>query len=448
VSSLDITRHEAEPDAGKRAWDDHNPPALDLIRDCVHCGFCLPTCPSYKVFEDEMDSPRGRILLMRVGHEEGAEISPEMVTHFDRCLGCMACVTACPSGVQYDRLIESTRPQLERHTDRSWSTRALRRGVFELFTHPGRLRVLAPLMALERRIGLLERLAKVPLVRRVPRLRVMLALAPDIPARAAVRRLPAVTKARGTSRGTVAFMQGCVQRVWFSDVNAATVRVLAAEGFEVHTKAQPRCCGALIMHSGVEPEALDLARATIAAYEGYDTIVANVAGCGSAMKDYGHFLVEDPEWAERAKAFSAKVRDVHEFLAEHEPRAERRPLELTVAYHDACHLAHAQGVRQPPRDLLRSIPGLELVEPAEWELCCGSAGIYNVMQPEAAEKLGRRKADNLLATGAQVIAAANPGCTMQIGAHLDGHAIPVVHPIELLDRSLRGAPAPEILGRA
>ncbi len=182
MSSLDITRHEAEPDPGKRAWDDHNPPALDLIRDCVHCGFCLPTCPSYAVFEDEMDSPRGRILLMRIGHEEGAEISPEMVTHFDRCLGCMACVTACPSGVQYDRLIESTRPQLERQTDRAWSTRVVRRGIFELFTHPGRLRVLAPLMALERRIGLLDRLAKVPLVQRVPRLRVMLALTPDVPA--------------------------------------------------------------------------------------------------------------------------------------------------------------------------------------------------------------------------------------------------------------------------
>jgi len=261
----------------------------------------------------------------------------------------------------------------------------------------------------------------------------------------AIRRLPAVTKARGPARGRVAFMQGCVQRVWFSGVNAATVRVLAAEGWEVHTKAQPRCCGALIMHSGVEDEALALARETIAAYEGFDTIVANVAGCGSAMKDYGHFLAEDPEWAERAKAFSAKVRDVHEVLAEHEPRAPRHPLALKVAYHDACHLAHAQGVRQPPRDVLRSIPGLELVEPAEWELCCGSAGIYNVMQPEAAEKLGRRKADNLRATGAEVIAAANPGCTMQIAAHLDGDGIPVVHPIELLDRSLRGALAGGIL---
>jgi glycolate oxidase iron-sulfur subunit len=445
VSSLDITRAEHEQDPAKRAWDERRPPELDLIRDCVHCGFCLPTCPSYTVFEEEMDSPRGRIVLMRVGHEEGAEISPEMVTHFDRCLGCMACVTACPSGVQYDRLIENTRPQLERHTDRPWHQRALRRAVFELFTHPGRLRALAPVMALEGRLGLAERLASLSLVQRSARLRLMLALAPEVPARAAVRRLPAVTRPRGTARGRIAFMQGCVQRVWFSDVNAATVRVLAAEGFEVHTKAQPRCCGALIMHSGVEDEALDLARATIAAYEGYDAVVTNVAGCGSAMKDYGHMLSDDPEWAERAAAFSAKVRDVHEVLAEHEPRAQRHPLALKVAYHDACHLAHAQGVRQPPRDVLRSIPGLELVEPAEWELCCGSAGIYNVMQPEAAAKLGARKAANLRATGAQVIAAANPGCTMQIAAHLDGDPVPVVHPIELLERSLRGAPAEELL---
>jgi glycolate oxidase iron-sulfur subunit len=445
VSSLDITRHEREPEPGRRAWDEHHPPELDLIRDCVHCGFCLPTCPSYAVFEEEMDSPRGRILLMRVGHEEGAEISPEMVTHFDRCLGCMACVTACPSGVQYDRLIERTRPQLERNVERTWQRRALRRGVFELFTHPGRLRALAPLMALERRLGIAARAAELPLVQRSARLRVMLSLMPDVPARAAVRRLPSVVHPRGVARGRVAFMQGCVQRVWFSDVNVATVRVLAGEGFEVHTKAQPRCCGALTMHSGIEDEALGLARETIAAYEGYDFVITNVAGCGSAMKDYAHMLSDDPEWAGRAQAFSAKVRDVHEVLAEHEPRAERHPLPLTVAYHDACHLAHAQGVREPPREVLRSIPGLDLVEPAEWELCCGSAGIYNVMQPEAAEKLGARKAANLLATGAQVIAAANPGCTMQIAAHLDGRPIPVVHPIELLDASLRGAPVEEIL---
>jgi glycolate oxidase iron-sulfur subunit len=445
LSSLDITRHEAAPEAGRRAWDEQRPPELDLIRDCVHCGFCLPTCPSYAVFEDEMDSPRGRIVLMRIGHEDESEISDEMVTHFDQCLGCMACVTACPSGVQYDRLIERVRPQLERQVDRPWHQRALRRGVFELFTHPGRLRALAPLMALERRTGLLQRVARLPLVQRSARLRVMLSLTPDVPARAALRRLPTVTRARGTFRGRVALMQGCVQRVWFHDVNAATVRVLAAEGWEVHTRRLPRCCGALTLHSGIEDEALGLARETIAAYEGYDHVVVNVAGCGSAMKDYGHLLADDPAWADRAAAFVAKVRDVHEILAEHEPQAVRHPLALTVAYHDACHLAHAQGVREPPRAVLRSIPGVELVEPAEWELCCGSAGIYNVMQPEAAEQLGRRKAANLAATGAQIIAAANPGCTMQIAAHLDDGRVPVVHPVELLDRSLRGAPAAELL---
>jgi glycolate oxidase iron-sulfur subunit len=447
MSSLDITRVEAAPDAGRRAWDEHHPPSLDLIRDCVHCGFCLPTCPSYAVFEDEADSPRGRIVLMRIGHEEGSEISPEMVTHFDRCLGCMACVTACPSGVQYDRLIEHTRPQLERHYDRPWQRRALRRAVFELFTHPGRLRAVAPLMALERRLGLMDAASRLPLVRNSPRLRTMLKLAPEVPARAAVRRMPSVVCPRGrTARGRVALMQGCVQRVWFADVNAATIRVLAAEGWEVHTKARPRCCGALTMHSGIEDEALGLARETIAAYEDFDHVVVNVAGCGSAMKDYAHMLADDPAWADRARAFCAKVRDVHELLAENEPIAERHRLALKVAYHDACHLAHAQGVREPPRAVLRSIPGLELVEPAEWELCCGSAGIYNVMQPEAAGELGKRKARNLAATGAQIIAAANPGCSMQIAAHMDGAGMRVVHPIELLDRSLAGAPASEVLG--
>jgi glycolate oxidase iron-sulfur subunit len=398
------------------AWDDVRPPELDLIRDCVHCGFCLPTCPSYLVFDEEMDSPRGRIVLMRVGHEEDTEVSPEMTTHFDRCLGCMACVTACPSGVQYDRLIERTRPQVERHGARTRRERAFRRAVFELFTHPGRLRALIPLMALQRRLPV-----KVPFGE----------LAPKVPLRAAVERLPEVTPAVGEKRGTVGFMQGCVQRAFFGDVNAATVRVLAAEGWEVHAPRQPRCCGALMLHTGVEDEARELARATIAAYDRFDRVIVNAAGCGSAMKEYG-YLLED----ERAEAFSAKVRDVLELLAEHEPRAERRPLPLRVAYHDACHLAHAQQVRDQPRALLRAIPELELLEPAEWELCCGSAGIYNLTQPEAAAELGRRKAENLRATAADAIAAANPGCAVQIGAYLD---VPIHHPMTLLDHSIRGS---------
>jgi glycolate oxidase iron-sulfur subunit len=405
------------------AWDDTRAPELDLIRDCVHCGFCLTTCPSYAVFEDEMDSPRGRILLMRVGHEEGETISEAMTTHFDRCLGCMACVTACPSGVQYDRLIERVRPQVERQGERSWRERALRAAIFGVFTHPGRLRALAPMMALQDRLGLRERLGD-----RLPFLR----LAPRASARAAFTQLPQVTPAVGEQRGTVAFMQGCVQRVLFGDVNAATVRVLAAEGFEVHAPRQPRCCGALQFHSGEEEPARGLARQTAATFASYDVVITNVAGCGSAMKDYGYLFEGDEQMA----AFSARVRDVHEFLAEYEPRAPRRPLPMRVAYHDSCHLAHAQKVRAQPRDLLTGIPGLELLEPREWELCCGSAGIYNLTQPEAAAELGRRKAENLRATGAQAIAAANPGCAIQIAAYLDR---PIYHPMTLLDHSIQGS---------
>jgi len=419
------------------AWDARRPPDPALIKDCVHCGFCLPTCPSYAAFENEMDSPRGRILLMRVGHEE--PLSPSMVEHFDRCLGCMACVTACPSGVRYDRLIEQVRPQLERSPLRSRADRLHKAAIFALFTHPGRLRALVPALAAQGRLRLSSLLGDRALRTRVG---AMLALAPRVPLRAATRRLAAVTPpAAGVERrGRVAFMQGCVQRVFYGDVNEATVRVLAAEGWEVHAPRRPRCCGALPLHSGFEDEALASARATIAAYEGFDAVAVNVAGCGSAMKDYAHLLADDPAWADRAAAFSAKVRDVHELLAGHPAQAPRHPVELRVAYHDACHLAHAQGVRVPPRTLLRGIPGITLVEPAEWELCCGSAGIYNLTQPEAAARLGRRKADNLAATGADAIAAANPGCALQITAHLGPErAVPIYHPMTLLDASIRGA---------
>jgi len=415
------------------AWDVHRPPDPDLIADCVHCGFCLPTCPSYTVFKDEMDSPRGRIVLMRVGNEPDSEPSDALRVHLDRCLGCMACVTACPSGVKYDQLIERARPQVERVAPRPRRERLHRRLIFALFTHPGRLRALAPVLWIQQKLGVNDALAK--RLGRVPELQAMLKLAPPVTRRAAIQQLAEVTPARGAQRGRIAFMQGCIQRVFFGDVNAATVRVLAAEGFEVHAPRAPRCCGSLQLHAGVEDEAVALAKATIAAYEGFEHVAVNVAGCGSGMKDYAHLLADDPVWADRAKAFAAKVRDVSELLAEFEPQAPRHPLPMRVAYHDACHLAHAQKVRAQPRALLNTIPGLELKEPAEWELCCGSAGIYNLVEPEAAAKLGARKAANLEATGAEAIAAGNPGCAIQIGAHLD---IPVFHPMTLLDHSIRG----------
>jgi glycolate oxidase iron-sulfur subunit len=416
------------------AWDTHRPPDPALIKDCVHCGFCLTTCPSYNVFGTEMDSPRGRIVLMRVGHDQ-PEVSREMVEHFDNCLGCMACVTACPSGVQYDRLIEQVRPQLERNGPRTRREKWLRSFIFALFTHPGRLRALVPGVA----IGRL--LARTPLAR-TP-LGPLLTLAPPVPLSAVTARLPVVTApAAGVQpRGRIAFLQGCLQRVFFGDVNAATVRVLAAEGWEVHAPRTPRCCGALPLHSGYEATASASAKEVIAAYERFDTIAVNVAGCGSAMKEYGHLLADDPRWSERASRFAAKVRDIHEVLAAHPAQAPRHPLPMTVAYHDACHLAHAQRVRREPRELLGAVPGLTLVEPAEWELCCGSAGIWNLTKPAEAAILGKRKADNLLATGATAIAAANPGCSLQITAHLP-RPLPVYHPMTLLDASIRGVAAP------
>ena len=430
-----------------RAFDETRPPELDLIQDCVHCGFCLPTCPTYSLWGEEMDSPRGRIVLMREGLEEGSELSAPLVAHIDNCLGCMACVTACPSGVQYDKLIEDTRAQIERNHERSPQERAFRRLVFELFPHPGRLRLAAPGLAAARALGL-DRLARRPRVRRLaPRLASLAALSPQTPLKRSLARLPERFEARGEPRGRVALLQGCVQRVFFGDVNEATARVLAAEGYEVHAPRSPRCCGALQLHSGEDSR--DQARETIEAFEGYDHVAVNAAGCGSAMKDYGHLFRDDPEWADRAERFAGKVRDVAELLAGEEPRMERQPVPMKVAYHDACHLAHAQAVRSQPRALLRGIPELELVEPAEWEICCGSAGIYNMVEPEPAAELGERKANNVLKTGAQMLVTSNPGCILQIQASLKktGNDIPTAHPMEVLDASIRGEPVEALLDR-
>jgi glycolate oxidase iron-sulfur subunit len=428
-----------EPRSG-RAFDAHNPPDLDLIEDCVHCGFCLPTCPTYVLWGEEMDSPRGRIVLMRAGLEEGSEFTDSMATHFDRCLGCMACVTACPSGVKYDRLIEQTRPQVERHHDRSRSERIGRRAAFALFTHPGRLRALAPVLALSRRLRLDRAVAKSVLARRWPRLGALASLSPKVSLRSAGSRLEEFTPGEGEVRGRAGLLQGCVQRAFFGDVNRATASVLSAEGYDVVAPPSVRCCGALMLHTGYEEEAKKLAKRAIEAFEGCDLIVTNAAGCGSAMKDYVHLFADDPEWAERASALSERTRDVMELLGAVEQRRPRQNLELRLAYHDACHLAHAQGVRAAPRALLAAIPGIELVEPAEWEVCCGSAGIYNLLEPEAARQLGERKADNLLATGAEAIAAGNPGCTLQIAGRLRarGRELAIYHPIQLLDASIRG----------
>ena len=413
------------------AFDSHRPPEQDVIDRCVHCGFCLETCPTYALWANEADSPRGRIVLAGEGLRPDSVLSPEMATHFDRCLGCMACVTACPSGVRYDLLIERVRPQVERHHPRSPGDRALRRLLFETLPHPRRLRVLAPMLAAARACGI-GSLPGGP--------GRMVRLAPQGPDRRARRiRLPARTAPSGAFRGRVGLLLGCVQRVFYPDVHQATIQTLAAEGYEVLAPKLPECCGALELHSGQEESAIRRARATIEAFRQLevDHVLTSAAGCGSAMKDYGALLDTDD-----AREFSARVRDVLELLGSTEPHAPRGPVPLRVAYHDACHLAHAQGVRAQPRALLQGIPGLELLEvTTERDLCCGSAGLYNLLQPEAAAELGARKARHLIETGAEAIAAANPGCSAQLDVHLRalGHPLPIHHPIELVWRSIQAA---------
>ncbi len=434
----------------------------------MHCGFCLPTCPTYQLWGEEMDSPRGRIYLMNLAEKGEIGLDGPFTEHMDACLGCLACVTACPSGVQYDKLIESVRPQIERNVRRAPADRAFRKAIFALFPHKRRLRAAAVPGALYQQLRRLKPVRV--LAARLPgRLGALESLLPPVSLREAFARLPERTPAVGERRATVALLTGCVQDVFFHRVNEATVRVLAAEGCDVLAPRDQQCCGALELHAGREDDALGRARRLVARFEALDVdgvrpdwVVTNVAGCGSSMKDYGHLLADDPRWAERAMAFSAKVRDVHEVLDALGPRAQRHPIRARVAYHDACHLGHGQRVRAEPRAVLRSIPELEVVDIPEAAICCGSAGIYNMVMPHPASELGDRKAANIRSVRPDVVVTANPGCLLQIGKHLaapgldgataDGRAqegtepdragLPLLHPVQLLDAAIRGVPVP------
>jgi glycolate oxidase iron-sulfur subunit len=410
-----------------------------------------------------MDSPRGRVYLMKAGVDGRAELSSSFVQHFDRCLGCVACVTACPSGVQYGPLIEKTRAQIERRYTRSLPDRLFRSGLMALVPYPQRMRIaMLPLVLLGGIVRAIGRRLMVPGKRVsdeqnggarqalpsadatfMQRVAAALALSPPVSLFSMFRQIPEHTPAVGESRLKVAVLTGCVQRLSFGDVNRATVNVLAAEGCTVAAPATQGCCGALPLHAGGIEQARRLARHNIEVFEaaGVERIVVNAAGCGSAMKEYKDLLAADPEWAARAHEFSAKVRDISELLIElGDPVAPRNPIHARVAYHDACHLAHGQGIRAQPRALLQTIPGLELVTPAESEICCGSAGIYNLVQPEPAAQLGARKAKNIAALSPDLIATANPGCTLQISAaaRVLGYKWPVFHPIQLVDASIQG----------
>jgi len=434
------------------AFDAHNPPDPGLISDCVHCGFCLPACPTYALWGEEMDSPRGRILLMDLAQRGERPLTGEMVAHWDACLGCLACVPACPSGVAYDQLLESTRQQVERRFRRPLRERLWREGMFLVLPHPTTLRVAAAALWLGQASGVQSRLTeRGSSGRGRSRLRALAQLAPVVDRRNLLGRLPAPRRpARGgPARLRVGILGGCAQRVLQPHVNDATAAVLAAYGAEVRVPPGQRCCGALELHAGREGSALRRARRLVADFEdpSLDRIAVNAAGCGAMLRSLGRLLGDDPEWSERAAAVATKVRDVTEILDELGPPAMLRPLPIRVAYHDACHLAHAQGVREAPRRVLRAVPGLELVEIPEGDLCCGSAGTYNLTEVAAAQDLGRRKAANVISAGADCLVAGNPGCLLQIRAALaeSGSQLPAFHPVELIAGSLAGSGAGRLL---
>lgn len=410
------------------------------VEDCVHCGFCLPTCPTYLALGNEMDSPRGRLYLMRAAAENRVAMDGSFARHMDLCLVCRACETACPSGVRFGHLMEATRSQMQRQRSDRRADRLLRRFILETFTDTRRLRLLLAPLRWYQGLGLQALVHRLGILNLLGRLGTMERLMPRLPAPAAP--LPEILPASGPRRARVGMLLGCAQEAFFPEVNRATARVLAANGFEVVIPREQACCGSLFVHEGERERGKALARRLIACFEaaGVDCVAVNAAGCGSVMKEYGALLGDDPEYAARAAAFSTRVRDVSELLAEAGPVGALHAVHLSATYHDACHLAHGQRVRLPPRALLQAIPGLKLVELQEADMCCGSAGVYNLLQPGVAGQLLDRKLDRILATGAQVVVSGNPGCLLQIAAGLRRRGSPMrtAHTIELLDLAYRG----------
>jgi glycolate oxidase iron-sulfur subunit len=449
VEIPEVSAFETEKDSDRpvQGFDEKDPPQQNLIDSCVHCGFCLATCPSYRVLGTEMDSPRGRIYLMDAINKGEATFDEAATQHFDSCLGCLACVSTCPSGVQYDRLISATRPQVERNQPRNWSDRFFRAIIFNLFPYPFRLRFLLIFLWIYQVIGLQKLVRSTKLLEKIsPRLAAMESILPRIALDNIFNNnFPETIPAKGEKRYRVGVILGCVQRLFFSPVNEATVRVLTANGCEVVIPQNQGCCSALPTHQGQEKQSQELAKNLIDSFidTDVDAIIINAAGCGHTLKEYGHILKDDDEYRSKAQAFSSKVKDINEFLAEIGITAKLSPLteeELPIVYQDACHLLHGQKISLQPRQLLQQIPNIKLKEPLDAALCCGSAGVYNLLNPEVADELGQQKVENLLNTKAELIASSNPGCSLQIAKHLrlQGQEIKLMHPIELLDRSIRG----------
>jgi glycolate oxidase iron-sulfur subunit len=415
------------------------------LLQCVHCGFCLPTCPTYAELGQEPDSPRGRIYLIKALADGRAALTDSLAEHLSLCLGCRACESACPSGVPYGHLIEAGRAELEARRPGSLWRRLVRRAAFDgLLPRPALLRAVARALRGYQQSGLQRLVRGSGLLQLFPAsLAASERLLPPLPPAGRGGRLPEVVPARGTRRARVGFLHGCVQDAVFRAHNEATLRCLARQGAEVAIPRAQRCCGALHAHAGEPEAARALARDTIAAFEGagVETVVVNAAGCGAHMKAYGHLLRHDPAWAARGAAFARTVVDVTEFLARAPLIGPLGPLPLRATYHDPCHLAHGQKVRGEPRALLRAVPGLELVELGEAEMCCGSAGIYNLTEPAMAARLLERKMAHVEATGASAVVTANPGCILQIAAGLRarGRDVAVLHVVEVLDQAYAAA---------
>jgi glycolate oxidase iron-sulfur subunit len=410
-------------------------PSEELISACVHCGFCLPTCPTFAVLGVEMDSPRGRIRLMKTvwEHRLGAD-APGLEDHISKCLDCRACETACPSGVEYGKLVEGARSQIVVARPRSPIERLIRTAAFEwLLPHRRALGAFATLSIAAKRLGIgsLMRATRLGVARRLADL---LDLLPD---RATVTARVAASADKPRAR--VAMLEGCVMGSVFGDTNAATARVLARNGVEVVATVGQTCCGALHAHAGERELARDLARRNIAAFErvAADAVIVNAAGCGAAMKEYGWLLKDDPLWSARASAFAAQVKDATEFLGDIGMTEPPGTLSGRVTWDDPCHLLHGQKIREQPRALLAAIPGLEVVALEEADWCCGSAGTYNVTQPDLARSILERKVANIVRTGANTVVTANPGCLMQIqsGLRQAGSNVRVVHLLDLLDEA-------------
>ncbi len=416
---------------------------FSLNLDCIHCGLCLSHCPTYQLLGSETDSPRGRIYLMKAARQGRIELDDKAVSHLDGCLACRACESACPSGVRYEWMLAQTRSRIRQQDPGHWLLRAAMR---QLLPFPRRVRALARLTRIYQRLGLQSLLRRSGLLGALSR---GLAEAEGkLPALPRPRRLRQLYPAYGERKFRVGFLTGCVMPVLFPQTHAASIEVLRRSGCEVAVPARQSCCGALHWHDGRSNQAKQLARQLCRSFEGQglDAVVVNSAGCGAAMKDYGHWLQDDPDQRHQAQAFSRKVEDLCEFLVRINPPWQLAPLQIRLAYDDACHLLHGQNISSQPRRLLKRIPGLELLNLPNSDRCCGAAGIYNLLQPALSNQLTDWKCKEILSCSPERVATANPGCMMQIRAGLrsTGISLPVQHPVEILHESLERASAADL----